>query len=611
MQPRGIELLAPAGDCRIGIAAIDHGADAVYIGGPQFSARAAAGNTIDEMRQLICHAHLFHARVYVALNTLLHDSELSQALNIIHQLYDINADALIIQDLGLLECDLPPIPLHASTQTDNRSPEKVKFLEDVGFSQVVLARELHLEEIARIREATSIPLEYFVHGALCVSFSGRCTFSEKMSGRSANRGRCAQFCRHSYTLRDGKGKILKENSYLLSLQDLDLSAHLQALITAGINSFKIEGRLKDIDYVKNITALYRRALDKIIDQNENLIRASAGRCSFNFTPDPERTFHRGGCTYFLVKRHNRVGSLNTPKSTGKKIGRVLLAQNDFFEIETDEEISNGDGLCFLDGKNRLVGLRVNKVHGGKIFPRDKILIHSGTIVYRNFDIAFQRVLQKSKDCRKIGLMVTLTETPEGLNVMITDDDGCISTREFNLAKERAKDVEMMGRSLRRQMKKSGGTVFSVQKVEINISQMPYLPMAQINLIRRKAFDHHMKVRLKQHTISRRYLIPNSVPWPFDHTLPLEHVANFKAEAFFSRHGIDVPAIATKQPETNVLMTCRYCLKSELGFCKKKGIDQNLSEPLTITDDTGTYRLMFNCKHCEMQVVILPEHEKSA
>jgi len=367
MKHRKIELLAPAKTSTIGIAAINHGADAVYIGGPKFGARAAAGNNIGDILKLIDHAHHFHARVYVTLNTLLNDDELQEAQDLIHTLYEIGADALIIQDMGLLECDLPPIALHASTQTDNRTPEKVRFLQDVGFSQVVLARELSLQEIIEIRAASSVGLEFFVHGALCVSYSGRCRFSEIMRGRSANRGRCAQFCRHSYTLLDGTGAILQDNSYLLSLQDLDLSAHLQVLLAAGIDSFKIEGRLKDIDYVKNITAYYRRALDVIIDQDEALVRSSSGRCTFSFTPDPERTFHRGGCNAFLFGKRNRIGALASPKSTGKVIGKVVSAREDSFAIEASEPINNGDGLCFLDGNDRLVGFRVNSVQGNTIF----------------------------------------------------------------------------------------------------------------------------------------------------------------------------------------------------------------------------------------------------
>jgi 23S rRNA 5-hydroxycytidine C2501 synthase len=606
MQPRKIELLAPAKDCTVGMAAINHGADAVYIGGPQFSARASAGNTIDEIRRLIDHAHLFHARVYVALNTLLNDGELQEARDIIHSLHGIGTDALIIQDMGLLECNLPPIPLHASTQTDNRSPAKVKFLQDVGFSRVVLARELSLKEIAGIRAATSVSLEFFVHGALCVSYSGRCAFSEKVSGRSANRGRCAQFCRHSYTLRDGKGAILKDNSYLLSLQDLDLSAHLQALLAAGISSLKIEGRLKDIDYVKNVTAFYRRALDEIIDRDETFVRASSGRCTFAFTPDPERTFHRGGCEYFLAQKNNRVGALKSPKSTGKKIGQVLRAQADFFEVETGEQIANGDGLCFFDGNDHLVGLRVNRVQGEKIFPRNRISIETGTTLYRNFDIAFHRLLQKSNDCRKLAITLTLAETAEGLSVAIVDEDGCASSRDFALAKERAKDAELMDRTLNRQMAKSGGTIFTVQQATINIPKTLYLSLATINHIRRKAFDHHMQVRLAQHGISQRPLIPNSAPWPADCPLPSEHRANRKAEDFFTRHGVDTLTAEASQPETTVLMTCRYCLKAELGFCKTANRQsRRLSEPLTITDKTGTYELAFNCKRCEMQVMMRP------
>ncbi len=612
METRKIELLAPAKDCRHGRAAIDHGADAVYIGAPKFSARAAAGNPIEEIRQLIDHAHGFHARVYVALNTLLHDDELQEARDIICRLYEIGADALIIQDMGLLECDLPPIPLHASTQTDNRTVEKVRFLEDVGFSRVVLARELSLSEIKSIRSATTVALEFFVHGALCVCYSGRCTFSEKVSGRSADRGRCAQFCRHSYILKDGSGALIKDRSYLLSLKDLNLSSHLQDLIATGVTSLKIEGRLKDIDYVKNVTAHYRRTLDALFDRDPTLLRASSGRCSFSFTPDPERTFNRSGGPSFLFRDRNLAISLNTPKSTGKKIGKVLRTSAGFFEVETDEEIANGDGLCFFDGRNRLVGFRVNKTEGMRVFPKDRVSIEPGTILYRNLDTAFHRLLQKSEDCRKVGLVVTVFATAGGLGTTIVDDDGYISSEDIPLAKERARDPEMMRRSLSRQMKKSGGTIFAIHRVTIDMGAMLYLPLAAINDIRRKAFDHHLQVRRAEHTIPHRPLLPNSLPWPPDHVLPPEHIKNTRAGLFSARHqcGSGGSAAADRR-DRRVLMTCRYCLKAELALCPQANRHAgNPVPPLTISDKTGTYELAFDCRRCEMQVLLIPAGKKA-
>ncbi len=392
MLHRKIELLAPAKNLVCGISAINHGADAVYIGGPQFGARAAACNSLVDIEKLVAHAHQFGAKVYVALNTVFDDRELELAVQLCHQLYGIGVDALIIQDVGLLESDLPPISLHSSTQMNNRTVDKVRFLEKVGFQQVVLARELSLSQIKEIRAATSVPLEFFIHGALCVSYSGQCYISEVMAGRSANRGECAQFCRHKFTLKDGQGKILAKDRYLLSLKDLNLSAHLGALIDAGISSFKIEGRLKDENYVKNVTAYYRQALDKIIDEDGGLQRSSSGRCSFGFIPDPSKSFNRGQTDYFLTDQRNRPGAIESPKSTGQRLGKVEHAEKRFFVLETGEEINNGDGLCFFDPEKGLVGIKVNRVENGKIYPKDPVVLPIGLTVYRNSDTAFNKML---------------------------------------------------------------------------------------------------------------------------------------------------------------------------------------------------------------------------
>jgi putative protease len=596
-----IELLSPAKDCATGIAAIDHGADAVYIGAPRFGARAAAGNTITEIRRLIDYAHGYHARVYVALNTLLFDHELAEAVDIAHQVYEIGADALIIQDMGLLECDLPPLPLHASTQCDNRTAEKVRFLEDVGFAQVVLARELSLTQIAEIRAATSVPLEFFVHGALCVSYSGRCRMSEVVAGRSANRGECAQFCRHRYTLKDGAGNILKKDSHLLSLKDLDLSARLRSLIEAGITSFKIEGRLKDINSIKNVTAFYRMALDAIIASDNGLRRASSGGCSFAFTPDPARTFNRGATEYFLTEPRNRPGALQSPKSTGKEIGRVRKAYPRFLEVDTAEEIANGDGLCFFDDNNTLVGLRVNKVEGARIFPRDRVRIHSGTVLYRNFDSGFTRQLKNSSDCRKIDITVTITETSAGLGFAIEDEDGCRSFLDTPLVKESARNQEMMRKIFSGQAQKSGDTIFLVRDVVVAMERPLHLSVAAINDIRRKAFDAHLQVRLHQHEIRHTSLLPNTRPWPSDQSPPFAHIVNRKAREFFDRHGLT--GFRDSQGKI-ILMTCKYCLKAQLGFCPSTTRQNSRhSEPWTITDNTGTYELAFDCRRCEMSVLL--------
>ncbi len=370
MKTRAIELLAPAKNRACGIAAIDHGADAVYIGGPKFGARAAAANSLDDIAHLVNYAHRFRAKVYVAVNTLLENDELEQAVALCHRLYGLGVDALIIQDLGLFASELPPIPLHSSTQMNNRTVEKVRFLEQIGFSQVVLARELSLTEIQAIAAATTVPLEIFVHGALCVAYSGQCYISEVMAGRSANRGECAQFCRHMFTLKDGTGKTVAKDRYLLSLKDLNLSCRLADLIDAGVSSLKIEGRLKDENYVKNVTAAYRVALDRILDAREDVVRASSGRCRFAFTPDPERSFSRGQTDHFLVTPRNTVAEIRTPKSIGKRLGRVVAVDVHSFTLDGVEPVHNGDGLCFFHPKTGLIGFKVNRVEGRSISPKD-------------------------------------------------------------------------------------------------------------------------------------------------------------------------------------------------------------------------------------------------
>ena len=372
-----LELLSPARNLECGRAAVNHGADAVYIGGPQFGARAAAANPLSDIEQLVQHAHLFKARVYIALNTLFTDSELEKAVKLIHRYYDMGVDALIIQDMGLLECDLPPISLHASTQTDNRTAKKVRFLEDVGFEQVVLARELSLKQIREIRRATTVPLEVFIHGALCVSYSGQCYISERIAGRSANRGECAQFCRHAFTLKDRHGRIVSKDRYLLSLKDLNRSHSLEELIEAGVSSFKIEGRLKDAGYVKNVTAYYRQLLDDILEGQPGLSPSSSGQCVFSFTPDPAKSFNRGRTEYFLKQQRDQAGSIDSPKSLGEKIGPVGGAEKSSFTIQSDTVLANGDGLCYFDSNGILIGLKANRVDGNTVHHRQSFSPKTG------------------------------------------------------------------------------------------------------------------------------------------------------------------------------------------------------------------------------------------
>ena len=606
MTLRNIELLAPARDLTCGVAAIDHGADAVYIGGPQFGARAAAANSLDDIAALVRHAHLFRVRVYVALNTLFREDELTQAVALCHQLEKIGVDGLIIQDLGLLECDLPPIPLHASTQLNNRTPEKVRFLEQVGFTQVVLARELSLEQIRTIRAATSVPLECFVHGALCVSYSGQCYISEIMAGRSANRGECAQFCRHKFDFLDQSGKILVKDRYMLSLKDLDLSRHLQDLIDAGVRSFKIEGRLKDSHYVKNVTAAYRQALDAIIDRRDDLVRASSGRCRFTFTPEPARSFSRGATDSFLRAPRAMMAEIRTPKSIGKFVGRVGAMEGKSFIVDGEEPLHNGDGLCFFDQNGSLIGLRVNRVEGQRVFPKDglaKLGLRQGVELYRNSDTAFTAQLEQSRNCRTIDLDLALLETTNGLQLEIKDEDGIQSITTLEVRKERAKDPGSLEAVALKQLRKSGGTIFHVVSVQLQLDNDLFVPAAVFNELRRRALERHQEVRLDSYVRERATLIPNDVPWLHPQVDYRDNISNSKAMAFFRRHGVaqvDPVALQPAQADDCALMHTKYCIRRQLGICaRKKKNQQGKGEPLILADNTGSYQVHFDCDACEM------------
>ena len=396
-----IELLSPAKNLECGLSAIRHGADAVYIGGPGFGARKNAGNSLDDIQTLINYAHLFRVKIYVTLNTLLFDNELEEARQLIYQLHQIGADAIIIQDMGILETELPPIPIHASTQTDNRTVEKVKFLEAVGFDQVVLARELSIPQIKKIRSATNVPLEHFIHGALCVCYSGQCYMSESINKRSANRGECAQPCRLKYSLKDNKGQMINKDKHLLSLKDLNLSDHLKELIDAGISSFKIEGRLKDMDYVANITAHYRKMLDETIDSRTDLKRASSGLSKASFEAQAQKSFNRGFTSYFVNDRQKGMWSIDSPKALGEEIGQIKSVGKDHFTLDAPMKISNGDGLCFFTKHKELGGVKVNKAEGNKIYPNQMGAIREGINLYRNFDKAFTQETNNNSSTRKI------------------------------------------------------------------------------------------------------------------------------------------------------------------------------------------------------------------
>lgn len=605
---RKIELLSPAGNVEIGKAAIDHGADAVYIGAPKFSARSAAANGIDDIRELVTYAHSFYARVYAALNTLLDDEEIEEAVEIIHHLYDAGIDAVIIQDMGLLECDLPPIALHASTQMDNRDSEKVSFLEQVGFEQVVLARELSLEQIRTISRNSNIKIECFVHGALCVAYSGQCYISEVVAGRSANKGRCAQFCRHRYRLTDEEGHVIGPDKYYLSLKDLNLANHLQSMIAAGVSSFKIEGRLKESSYVKNVTAHYRLLLDEIIDNDPSLSRGSSGKCSFSFQPDPRRTFNRGSTDYFLVNPKNRPGSLATPKFVGYPIGIVKKVHSNHFEIETSENIVNGDGLGFFDQNDQLHGFRANRVEGSRIFVREKTGVRKGDILYRNNDSKFIQQLAQSECCRTISLQVKIVASEEGVRIEIEDEDGVCSVLHGTVKWQQARQKGRTRQVFERQFKKTGSTLFRVESFEIRMNDTFFLAVAKINKLRRIALEHHALIRSKEYierVAKRPGKVAKFMTFPETKVACEQHITNEYAKKFFQRHGV-CSSFKIKgdesQRDKDTLMTTKYCLRRQLKMCPKNyGERQVPAKPLFLTDNSGFYEVCFDCGKCEMRM----------
>lgn len=606
-QQHPLELLSPAQNIDCGKAAVDHGADAVYIGGPSFGARKSAANSLQDIERLIHYAHLYRVKVYLTLNTLLYDEELEQAVKLIHQYYNIGADAIIIQDMGLLECDLPPIPLHASTQANNITAPKVKFLEEVGFSQVVLARELSLDQIREIRSSTSVALEFFIHGALCVSYSGQCFISRIMAERSANRGNCAQFCRHRFSLKDSDGKIIDPGSYLLSLKDLDLSSQLESLVDAGISSFKIEGRLKNREYVKNITAYYRQKLDTILTRKPSYAKSSSGSCEFSFSPDPKKTFHRDTTTYYIESRRNKAANLITPKSTGQQLGVVIQSSKDGFVIDTEEKLNNGDGLCFTDSAGILKGMRINSMKERLIQTQEKQYPAVGTSIFRNLDTAFQKLLEKSTGCRKIRVDFSFFCDGDKAELIASDEDGTKTRVRFDGPFEAAHKPEKALENLYKQFKKSGDTCFTVAEITIQAEPVPFLPVSTINTMRREGLSKLQTLRLQNYTARQQTITPNSYPWLSDMATRYDNVINKKAEAFYRRHGVTIfqpPAESASGPSDISLMTSRYCIRYQLDLCPRSGKadkGRQFKEPFFIEDNTGSYQLHFDCKNCRMKI----------
>ncbi len=607
---RAIELLAPAKDANIGIEAILHGADAVYIGAPRYGARAAAGCTTDDIARLCDFAHTYNARVYVALNTILYDRELADAERIAHEMYRAGVDALIVQDMALLQLDLPPIALHASTQCDNRTPERVQFLADAGFSQVVLARELSLHEISEIARTTNVPLEAFIHGALCVSYSGQCYLSAALTGRSANRGECAQCCRLPYTLVDGSGRIITRDRHLLSLKDLNQSDHLEAMLDAGISSLKIEGRLKDATYVKNITSHYRKLLDKILARRSNdYHRASEGVSEINFHPDPYKSFNRGFTSYFIEGRQEiPIIQPATPKSTGEPVGvveKILTPRS--FRCKATAELHNGDGLCYIDRSGNFHGFRLNRVDGKILYTATPHNLTTGAKLYRNSDLHFDAALARPTAQRYIPVEITLGETPSGFALTISD--GHITTTHHCVAEKEEAQRPQQERQ-KQELSKLGNTPFRATHIKIETAIDYFIPPSQLSAWRREAIEWFSRARRLAYRPERRKQVATQPLWATTSVDYHANIANREAECFYRQHGVTAiaPAFELQPANGAELMRTRHCIRHHLGACLRTPEGQKLREPLTLLQGNTHLALHFDCAHCEM--VITQEKQAS-
>lgn len=630
---RKIELLAPAKNLECGIAAIDHGADAVYIGAAQFGARQTAGNSTDDIAELTRYAHQFGAAVYVTVNTIVYEKELAALEHLLKQLVEMGVDAILVQDMAVLEIykklkaeyvargyRMPA--LHASTQTDNRSADKVKWLKENGFERVVLARELSLEEITDIHKAhPDVELEAFVHGALCVSYSGACYASQYFFNRSANRGECAQFCRMAFDLKDSDGETLIEDSYLLSLKDMCQLDRLGDLLEAGVCSLKIEGRLKDANYVKNVVATYSEALNAYIAKHSDKFRRSSfGKCSYTFTPALEKTFNRGFTHYFFNGRQKDISSFNTPKAMGEYVGYVKEIRRGSFNVAGTAMFANGDGLCFFNRQKKLEGFRVNRVENNRLFPLTMPKnLEPGMALYRNNDIEFERTMQGKTATRKLQVRFVVDVVDGKLTFTATDECGRSANVVLNETPEKAQKSQHD--NIVKQLEKLGNTVWTANEISINNSADEFfIPSSRLAAIRRELLEALENTPVSNHTDKQAVgeTATNSVNannTVYADTINIANVANTTAQNYYAAHGVknaptafelnsDYKAGSTTAPSAvPPLMTCRYCLRYALGYCVKNGGKRpTWHEPLHLEAKNGIrVRLAFNCAKCQMEV----------
>ena len=621
-----LELLSPARDVGIAREAILHGADAIYIGGPSFGARHNACNEVSEIAELVKFARRYHARVFTTINTILHDDELEPARTLIHQLYDAGVDALIVQDLGVLELDIPPIELHASTQTDIRTLARAKFLDQAGFSQLVLARELNLQEISAIAAETDAAIEFFIHGALCVAFSGQCNISHAQTGRSANRGDCSQACRLPYTLKDDQGRVVAFEKHLLSMKDNNQSANLRALVEAGVRSFKIEGRYKDMGYVKNITAYYRQLLDEILEDRTDLARASSGRTAHFFVPDPDKTFHRGSTDYFVTDRKVDIGAFDSPTFTGLLVGQVeKVGKRDFIAV-TEEPLSNGDGLNVLV-KREVVGFRANVAElkgefeedGAKRYryrvepnemPEELFRLRPNHPLSRNLDHNWQQALLKTSAERRIGVRWQVELREQRLQLTATSEEGVSVSVTLEGPFGIANKPEQALDGLRDLLTQLGTTEYHALSVSLDAPQAFFVPNSQLKALRREAIEQLTAARVAAHPRGRRKAETNPPPvYPESHLSFLYNVYNQKARDFYHRHGvqlIDAAYEAHEEPGEVPVMITKHCLRFSFNLCPKqaKGVTgvRTKVAPMQLVHGDEVLTLKFDCKPCEMHVV---------
>lgn len=621
-----LELLSPARDAMIAKEAILHGADAVYIGGPSFGARHNATNSLSDIAGLVEFAHLFHAKVFVTINTILHDDELEPAQQLICQLYEAGVDAVIVQDLGVMEMDLPPIELHASTQTDIRTLEKAKFLSQVGFSQLVLARELNLQEIREISQNVDAAIEFFIHGALCVAFSGQCNISHAQTGRSANRGDCSQACRLPYTLKDDQGRVVAYDKHLLSMKDNNQSANLRDLVDAGVRSFKIEGRYKDMTYVKNITAYYRQQLDEILLQRPELARSSSGFTEHFFAPDPDKTFHRGSTDYFVTDRKIDIGAFDSPKFIGLPVGEILgIGKNDI-SVQTTEALANGDGLNVLY-KREVVGFRANTVQQVCEYEQDGQVIRQYRVVpndmraelkelrppyplNRNMDHNWQQALQKKSAERRVLVDWQLQLDEQQLTLTATSEEGVSVTVQQAGPFTVASDARQAIAQSKDTLSKLGTTIYHAQNIHVQAEQAWFVPNSQLKALRRDAIAALTAARVAAHPKGFRKPVSDPPPvYPESHLTFLANVYNGKARAFYHRFGvqlIDAAYEAHEEAGEVPVMITKHCLRFSFNLCPKQakgvtGVRTKVSDMQLIHGDE-VLTLKFDCKPCEMHII---------